>query len=51
MQQLEKTLQDQTSETFVRRQKMDLKMTNLEEASTMLIDKFNKNGIKFIKLC
>ena len=44
MQQLEKTIQDQTSETFVRRQKTDQKITNLEEASTMLIEKFNKNG-------
>ena len=44
LQNLEKTGKEKEAEQQAKQQKVEQKLTNLEEASTMLIDKFNKTG-------
>ena len=44
LQNLEKTAKDRDTENQGRQQKVEQKLVNLEEASTMLIDKFTKAG-------
>ena len=44
LQNLEKTAKDRETENQGRQQKVEQKLVNLEEASTMLIDKFTKAG-------
>ena len=50
LQNLEKSAKERDAENQGRQQKVEQKLVNLEEASTMLIDKFTKAGADYLTI-